>query len=62
MASRQPVTQLATHEVTNQPPALENYDPYDLDRPLVEAIEMVITLHDESELCNTSTRLYGSRA
>src|SRR5262245_369763 len=29
----------ATHEVTNQPPPLENYDAYETDRALVEAVE-----------------------
>jgi putative acyl-CoA dehydrogenase len=28
----------ATHEVTNQPPPLEDYNPFDADRPLTEAL------------------------
>ncbi len=28
----------STHEVFNQPPPLENYNPFDADRPLVEAL------------------------
>jgi putative acyl-CoA dehydrogenase len=30
--------QSGTHEVFNQPPPLEDYNPYDADRPLVEAL------------------------
>ncbi len=28
----------STHEVFNQPPPLEDYNPFDSDRPLVEAV------------------------
>ncbi len=28
----------STHEVFNQPPPLEDYNPFDADRPLVEAL------------------------
>ncbi len=67
MASRQPVTQLATHEVTNQPPALENYDLYDLDRPLVEAVERNSApwasdrLHTFGQVCGSEEMLENGR-
>ena len=67
MARRQPVTQLATHEVTNQPPALENYDLYDLDRPLVEAIERNSALwasdrlHTFGQVCGSEEMLENGR-
>jgi len=67
MASRQPVTQLATHEVTNQPPALENYDLYGLDRPLVEAIERngaawaSDRLHAFGQVCGSEEMLEDGR-
>ena len=38
MSDRDPVTVLATHEVTNQPPDLEGYNLYDTDRALKEAL------------------------
>ena len=67
MARRRPVTQLATHEVTNQPPALENYDLYDLDRPLVEAIERNSALwasdrlHTFGQVCGSEEMLENGR-
>ncbi|HEC91220.1 MAG TPA: DNA alkylation response protein [Alphaproteobacteria bacterium] len=38
MSDRDPVTVLATHEVTNQPPDLEGYNLYDTDQALKEAL------------------------
>jgi putative acyl-CoA dehydrogenase len=38
MAARAPITQLATHEVENQPPPLEGYNAYDDDPALQEAL------------------------
>ena len=38
MASHNPMRELATHEVTNQPPPLENYDLYGRDTALAEAL------------------------
>ncbi len=38
MSDRDPITALATHEVTNQPPDLEGYNLYDTDRALKEAL------------------------
>ena len=61
------MTQLATHEVTNQPPALENYDLYDLDRPLVEAIERNSAswasdrLHTFGQVCGSEEMLENGR-
>ena len=38
MAARTPITELSTHSVTNQPPALENYNLFTSDTPLQEAV------------------------
>ena len=38
MTARNPVIALATHEVTNQPPPLEDYNLFDHDAPLKEAL------------------------
>ena len=38
MASHNPILQLATHEVTNQPPPLEGYNLYARDAALSEAL------------------------
>ena len=38
MATAERSTGAATHEVFNQPPPLEDYNPFDADRPLVEAL------------------------
>ncbi len=38
MSARNPVSQLATHDVTNQPPPLEDYNLYDQDAALSEAL------------------------
>ena len=38
MPIRSPVTTFATHEVLNQPPALEDFDAYALDNPLIDAV------------------------
>lgn len=38
MQPRQPLTQLATHEVFNQPPPLGDYNAFDTDIPLREAV------------------------
>jgi putative acyl-CoA dehydrogenase len=38
MSIRSPITKLTTHEVTNQPPPLENFDAYGMDHALVDAI------------------------
>ena len=38
MASRTPITELSTHSVTNQAPALENYNLFTSDIPLQEAV------------------------
>lgn len=39
MSAREPLAILATHEVTNQPPPLEDYNLFDGDAPLREALE-----------------------
>jgi putative acyl-CoA dehydrogenase len=39
MSSRSPLTHLKTHTVTNQPPPLENYNLYESDPALREALE-----------------------
>ncbi len=39
MPVRDPLATLATHEVTNQPPPLEDYNIFDRDAPLREALE-----------------------
>jgi len=38
MAARDPISTLATHEVTNQPPPFEPYNLYDGDPALKEAL------------------------
>lgn len=38
MSPRNPIDQLLTHEVTNQPPPLENYNAYDWDPALKQAL------------------------
>ncbi|MBI3993246.1 MAG: acyl-CoA dehydrogenase family protein [Candidatus Lambdaproteobacteria bacterium] len=38
MASRKPMASLATHEVTNQPPPLEDYNLYELDPVIQQAL------------------------
>ena len=38
MPVRSPVTRLATHEVTNQPPSLEDFNPFEADLALKELI------------------------
>lgn len=38
MSARDPLTQLATHDVTNQPPTLENYNLFTADTALVEGL------------------------
>jgi putative acyl-CoA dehydrogenase len=38
MHPRQPITQLATHEVVNQSPPLGDYNAFDSDQPLIEAV------------------------
>jgi putative acyl-CoA dehydrogenase len=40
MAQRSPQTQLATHDVTNQPPPLEDFNSFDTDRALKDAVEI----------------------
>ncbi len=38
MSARKPIAQLRTHTVTNQPPPLENYNPYNRDKALSEGL------------------------
>ena len=38
MATAERQHRAATHEVFNQPPPLEDYNPFDADRPLSEAL------------------------
>ena len=38
MSARDPLTQLATHEVANQPPTLENYNLFTSDLALMEGV------------------------
>src|SRR5687768_14624967 len=39
MATTEQPSTAATHEVFNQAPPLEGYNPFEADRPLVEAVE-----------------------
>ncbi len=38
MSTRAPITELGTHEVINQPPVLTDYNPFDADPALKEAL------------------------
>jgi len=56
MATRDPISALATHEVTNQPPPLEPYNLYDSDPALREA------LHREGgKWAEAKVRAFGER-
>jgi len=43
MSAREPIAQLHTHQVINQPPPLENYNAYSRDQSLVEGLEREAT-------------------
>jgi len=52
MPVRSPITHLATHEVTNQPPLLEDFNPFETDLALKE----VITNSDAAKFAEKLTR------
>jgi len=56
MASRDPVSVLATHEVTNQPPPLEPYNLYDSDPALKEALN-----REGGKWAEAKVRAFGER-
>jgi putative acyl-CoA dehydrogenase len=54
-----PVSGFATHEVMNQPGALENYNAYSGDKPLVDAVRLFGADWATEHLTHTGT-LVGS--
>jgi len=52
MPVRSPITHLATHEVTNQPPPLEDFNPFETDLALQE----VITNSDAAKFAEKLTK------
>ncbi|MDH3232507.1 MAG: isovaleryl-CoA dehydrogenase [Alphaproteobacteria bacterium] len=56
MAARNPVSALATHEVTNQPPPLEPYNLYESDPALKEALK-----REGGKWAETKVRAFGER-
>jgi len=56
MAARDPISALATHEVTNQPPPLEPYNLYDSDPALREAL-----VREGGKWAEAKVRAFGGR-
>ena len=56
MAVRDPISALATHEVTNQPPSLEPYNLYDSDPTLKDAL-----LREGGKWAQSQVRAFGER-